>query len=81
LREASISAGAAEYQFWTGAKYNLAKVRYQGATEVALLSLAKEREGSLQRIPQEIGCKICGSVFHPKSIAIDGEEMVEAYDL
>jgi hypothetical protein len=48
------------------------------------LSPAIEREGKgemLREIPTALKCKLCGHVFEPKSYRIDGEEIVDAYDL
>lgn len=67
----------------TGAVYrlDLAKVHYQKIPESSLLSEVQKKEGSLRRLPEEIGCKVCGTVFSASSIPIDGEEVIEAYEL
>ncbi len=67
----------------TGAIYrlDLGKVHYQKISEASLLADAQKKEGSLSRMPEEITCKICGTVFSASSIPIDGEEVIEAYEL
>lgn len=67
----------------TGTIYRLdqGKVHYQKIPESSLLSDAQKKEGSLQRLPEEIRCNACGSIFSARSIPIDGEEIIEAYEL
>jgi len=67
----------------TGAIYrlDLGKVHYQKIPEASLLSEAQKKEGGLRRLPEELACKICGAVFSASSIPIDGEEVIEAYEL
>ena len=67
----------------TGAIYrlDLAKAHYQKIPEASLLADAQKKEGSLSRMPEEIRCKICGAIFSARSIPIDGEEVIEAYEL
>lgn len=67
----------------TGSLYrlDLGKVYYQKIPELSLLAEAEKKEGKLTRVPEEIRCKICGTVFSACSISIDGEEMIEAYEL
>jgi hypothetical protein len=67
----------------TGSIYrlDLGKVHYQGASVESLLSPAEKKEGNLRRVPEEIRCKICGTVFSARWIPIDGEEWIEAYEL
>ena len=67
----------------TGAVYRLelGKVHYQKIPEATLLAEAEKKEGRLVRVPEKIRCKICGTVFSARSISIDGEEIIEAYEL
>jgi len=68
----------------TGALYrlDLGKVHYQKIPEAELLAEAQKREGSLTRIPEELRCKICGTAFSADgTIPVEGEEIVEAYEL
>jgi hypothetical protein len=67
----------------TGTLYrlDLAKVHYQKISEASLLAEAEKKEGMLSRVPEEIRCKICGTVFSARFIPIDGEEIIEAYEL
>lgn len=67
----------------TGTVYrlDLAKVHHQGVSTASLLAEAEKKEGRLSPVPDEIRCKICGTVFSAHSIPIDGEEVVDAYDL
>jgi hypothetical protein len=67
----------------TGAIYrlDLGKVHYQKIPEASLLTEAEKREGRLNRVPEEIRCKICSTVFSARSIAVAGEEIIEAYEL
>jgi hypothetical protein len=67
----------------TGTIYrlDLGKVHYQKIPEVTLLAEAQKKEGRLSRMPEEIRCKICGTVFSARSIPVVGEEVIEAYEL
>lgn len=62
-------------------RLDLAKVHYQKIPESKLLAEAEQKEGKLSRVPEEIRCKICGTVFSARWIPIDGEEIIEAYEL
>ncbi len=62
-------------------RLDLGPVKYQGASRSDLLAEAVKREGRLVRVPEEIGCKICGTVFNADAVRIDGEETVDAYAL
>ena len=62
-------------------RLDLGQIHYHGATRSDLLADAIEKEGNLICIPKEIKCKICGMVFTASTIPIDGEEMVEAYEI
>ena len=67
----------------TGTIYrvDLGKVYYLGASLAELLSPAVQREGRLTQVPDEIRCKLCAHVFSAASSAVDGEEVVDAYEL
>jgi hypothetical protein len=67
----------------TGTIYrlDLGKVHYQNISEGRLLAEAERTEGKLIRVPEEIRCKICGTVFAARSIPGDGEEIIDAYEL
>lgn len=67
----------------TGAPYrlDLGKLHYQGASLAELLAPALQHEGSLTKLPDEVRCKLCGNVFSAVSIPVDGEEVVDAYEL
>jgi hypothetical protein len=67
----------------TGAIYrlDLGKVHYLGMSVTELLSPAIQTEGKLYQMPEEIRCKICGTVFSAVYIPIDSEEIVDAYEL
>jgi len=67
----------------TGTIYrlDLAKVHFQNISESSLLAEAEKKEGRLRRLPEEIRCKICGTEFSARSVPIDGEEFIEAYEL
>ncbi len=67
----------------TGAffRLDLERAHYQGKTLDELLSSAVQREGSLDKVPDKITCKVCGNVFSAVSIPIDGEEVINAYEL
>jgi hypothetical protein len=68
----------------TGALYrlDLGKVHYQKIPEAELLAEAQKREGRLTRIPEELRCKVCGTAFSADgTMLIEGEEIVEAYEL
>ena len=62
-------------------RLDLGQIHYQGASRSDLLAEAIEREGNLICIPKEIRCKICGTIFSATTIPIDGEELVEAYEI
>ena len=67
----------------TGSIYrmDLAKIHYQGISAVDLLAAAQNKEGRLARVPEEIRCRTCGAIFSAQSIPVDGEEVIEAYEL
>jgi len=67
----------------TGTIYrlDLSQIHYHGASRPDLLAEAMKREGNLICVPEEITCKICGTVFSATTIPVDGEEFVEAYEI
>lgn len=67
----------------TGTIYRLDlwKVHVGKVPEASLLAEAEKKEGRLVRVPEELRCKICGTVFSARSMPIDGEEVIEAYEL
>ncbi len=81
------SGGGGDFSTFVGAatgniyRLDLAKIHYQNISEASLLAEAEMKEGRLSRVPEEIKCKICGTVFSARSIQIDGEEIIEAYEL
>jgi hypothetical protein len=64
-------------------RVNLAKVQYHRASLSDLLEPALKREGTagLRAVPEESMCKLCGGSLDTSATAIDGEVMIEAYDL
>lgn len=65
-------------------RLDLNKAWYTGKTVKEVLLPAIEREGTAEmliEIPGSVKCKLCGHVFKPTSYGIDGEEIVDAYDL
>lgn len=81
------SGGGGDFSTFIGAttgnvyRLDLGKVHYQNIPEASLLAEAERKEGKLIRVPEEIRCKICGTVFSARSVPTDGEEMIEAYEL
>ena len=67
----------------TGAIYrlDLIKMHYSGISLDDLLAPAIQVEGKVYRVPAEIRCKICGTVFSAVTIPVDGEEIIDAYEL
>jgi len=62
-------------------RLDLGKVHYQKMSRDGLLEDALTKETRLIHIPKELRCKICGAVFSATNIPIDGEEIVDAYEL
>ncbi|MFA5205459.1 MAG: hypothetical protein WC708_13775 [Lentisphaeria bacterium] len=62
-------------------RLDLAKVHYEKRTRPDLLADATKKEGRLIHVPEEIRCKICSTIFEPASMPIDGEEIVDAYEI
>ncbi len=81
------SGAGGDFETFVGAatgtiyRLDLGKVHYQKIPEAVLLAEAERNEGSLRRVPEAMRCKICGTTFSPQSIGIDGEEVIEAYEL
>lgn len=62
-------------------RLDLAKVHYEKKSRADLLSEVREKEGGLTCVPKELRCKICGTEFSAETIPIDGEEIVDAYEI
>jgi len=62
-------------------RLDLGKIHYQGKDRSVLLAQAINTEGHLICTSGEIRCKICGTKFTPTSIGVDGEEIVDAWEL
>lgn len=81
------SGGGGDFSTFVGAatgtiyRLDLGKVHYQKIPESSLLAEADKKEGKLIRVPEEVRCKICGTVFSGHTIGVDGEEVIEAYEL
>jgi rubredoxin len=62
-------------------RLDLGKVHYQKLSREDLLADAFKKETRLICIPKELSCKICGTVFSATNIPIDGEEIVDAFEV
>ena len=62
-------------------RLNLTKIHYLGISAASLLAASEKKEGRLTCVPEEIKCKICGRIFSERSVSVEGEEIVEAYEL
>lgn len=65
-------------------RVNLWQLHYLHKPLSELLSPAIEREGgveNLRHIPMQISCKVCGNVFNAEHCMVDGEEVIDAYEL
>jgi len=65
-------------------RVNLGKAHYKDRTLKDVLSPAIAREGKvelLREIPSQVKCKLCGHIFEADRCAVDGEEMIDAYEL
>lgn len=62
-------------------RLDLTKIHYGKRTRSDLLADATKTEGRLIHVPEEIRCKICGTVFTATSLPIDGEETIDAYEI
>jgi hypothetical protein len=62
-------------------RLDLGKINYLKQSRSDLLAEALEKEGQLTCMPNEIQCKICGTIFNAKYISVDGEEIIDAYEL
>ena len=70
----------------TGSLYrlDLGQIHHQGRERAVLLAEAQTREGgatNLVRTPDEISCKVCGSVVGAASFRIEREDVVDVYEL
>ena len=76
-----------DFETYIGAKsgtiyrLDLGKIHYQGMHRTDLLAPAITNERRLICSPGEMRCKICGNIFTPTTIAVDGEETVDAWEL
>jgi hypothetical protein len=81
------SGGGGDFSTFVGAatgmiyRLDLGKIHYQKFSEASLLAEAEKKEGKLRRVPEEIRCKICGTVFSATRVGIDGEKIIEACEL
>ena len=65
-------------------RVNLGQIHYLGKSLDQLLLPAVENEGGtmyLTAIPDQIKCKVCGTVFSAEGCMVDGEEIVDAFEL
>ena len=62
-------------------RLNLAKINYLHQKIADLLQPAIDKEGALQKLPDELLCKNCGAMFSPNSIHVDSEETIDAVEL
>jgi hypothetical protein len=65
-------------------RVNLGQIHYLGKSLDQLLLLAIEYEGgaeNLAAIPEQIKCKVCGAMFSAERCMVDGEEIIDAFEL
>jgi hypothetical protein len=62
-------------------RLDLGRIYYLGKSRAELLEEAKQKEGPLIHVPSGLPCRICGSELSTTSVFVDGEEIVEAYEL
>ena len=62
-------------------RLDLGQIHYLGKNRDDLLAEAREKEGHLTCVPKELRCKICGTEFSAEMIPIDGEEIIDAYEI
>ena len=65
-------------------RLNLGQIHYMGKSLDQLLLPAIEREGDIKNltaIPDQIKCKVCGTVFSAEHCMVDGEEIIDAVEL
>jgi hypothetical protein len=65
-------------------RVDLGQIHYLGKTLDQLLSSAIESEGGIRNlvpIPEQLVCKVCGTVFSAECCMVDGEEVIDAYML
>jgi hypothetical protein len=81
--ESGSGGDFATYMGDSGAIYrlDLGKVWYQGKALADLLAPAMKKEGNLKSIPDDVACKLCGTVSSGRTIGSSGEQIIEAYEL
>ncbi len=65
-------------------RVNLGRIQYTGKSLDQLLLPAIEHEGgsnNLTAVPDQIRCKVCGTVFSGERCMIEGEEIIDAVEL
>jgi hypothetical protein len=62
-------------------RLDLGKVHHLKISEESLILPAKEKEGSLKRVPEQLKCNACGAMLSAQGIMCDREEIIDAYDL
>lgn len=67
----------------SGAVYrlDLGKLHRMRIPMASLLAEAERTQGRLVRADEGVRCKICRAEFSPRSIMVDGEEIVDAFEL
>lgn len=84
------SGAGGDFETFVGAKtgdiyrLDMHKVHYLNIEEEELLKSCGDREGgveNMRRIPEQVMCKVCKSIFHAVPIIVDGESKISAYDL
>jgi hypothetical protein len=80
------SGAGGDFETYVGEKsasiyrVNLGQIGYLNKKINELLKPALEREGSLRKVPDQLRCKVCGSIFFGRAM-IDGDEIIEAFEL
>jgi len=62
-------------------RLDLGQVHYGRKSRSELLAEAREKEGRLICVPEELRCKICGAEFSAKAMPIVREDIVDAYEI
>jgi len=65
-------------------RVDLGQIHYLGKPLSQLLLPAIAREGgvnNLRQIPEQIRCKLCGTEFSAEHCMVDGEEVIDAFEL
>ena len=62
-------------------RLHLDQIQYDGRSRADLLAEAMELESRLAYVPKELGCEICGTTFCASCIPVDGQEMIEAFEI